>query len=147
VNFPGVRVFNKFPGGSDFTGFRHRQRIHGIAEMYLIAAEAGNNPTRLSQLRQARGAGTVTTLDELRDEWTREKIGEGFRIENLRRWEIGFNGRVPQDPGAVHLPGNFEFTGRHVTSDQLYRFTFPIPQNDIRTNPNMVQTPSWVNPQ
>jgi hypothetical protein len=157
----GVRFLNKFPRNpttitqpSATNLHRHRPKVHGIAEMYLIAAEATSDLTRLNELRRARGASPLPAWSdqELRNEWTRETIGEGFRIKNLRRWGPAiasqeFNGRVPQDPDAVAGYRGTYFTNRHVTEAQFYRLTLPIPAQDMRTNPNMRQTPSWVNPQ
>jgi len=144
---PAIRMMYKFPGNPALGGmFRHRQRMHRIAEMYLIVAEAEQSVTRLNQLRVARGASFLPTWDEqaMRDEWVREFIGEGFRIQSLRRWGIGFDGRVPQDRDAVHGYGDIAFTARHVTPAEISRFfTLPIPTNDLQTNPNMRQTPSW----
>jgi hypothetical protein len=155
---PNVRFLNKFPGNPDLrpggatanTNYAHFAKVHRIAEMYLIAAEAGQNLVRLNQLRMARGASFVPTWSdqEMRNEWVREMIGEGRRIESLRRWgpeytNTRFTGRPPQSPEAVAFNGDQWFTNRHVTPDQFYRFTLPIPAHDVRTNPNMRQTPSW----
>jgi len=152
--FPGVRFLYKFRGNQDIgVMYLHRPRVHRIAEMYLIAAEAEQNLDRLNTLRVARGLAALTAWDEqeLRNEWVREFIGEGFRIQSLRRWGIeglshwglGSIGRVPQDPMSVHNFGSADFTNRVITASDFYRFTLPIPQDEIRNNPNMRQTPSW----
>jgi len=144
---PGVRFLYKFRGNPALgVMYLHSPKVHRIAEMYLIAAEAGQNLARLNELRVARGATALPAWDEeeLRKEWVREFVGEGFRIQCLRRWGIGYNGRVPQNQNVVDNFGSTEFTHRHVTPDQLYRFTLPIPPNDLRNNRNMKQTPSWV---
>jgi len=160
VPHPGVRILYKFRGNTDINVmYRHFPRVARIAEMYLIAAEAGNSLVRLNELREARGATPIALGDferELRNEWVREFVGEGFRIKSLRRWGAenpanalthwGLNDgiRTPQDPTAVHNYGSTEFTHRVVTPADFYRFTLPIPANDIRNNANMRQTPSWV---
>jgi len=159
----GVRFMYKWPGNAGVgpaIARRHRPRMHSIAEMYLIRAEISENPAHLTALRTARGAVTPITsenfAEELRNEWVREKIGEGFRIESLRRWGpvegvahwgLGTNRRVPQDPSAVAMFGSELFTDRQMFDYQFYRLTLPIPAQDMRTNPNIRQTPSWVNPQ
>jgi len=144
--FSGIRVLYKFRGNRNFT-VNHLQApiVHRIAEMYLIAAEAEQNLARLNELRVARGLTALGAWNEqeLRDEWVREFIGEGFRIQGLRRWGIGFNGRVPQNPATVANYGSTEFTNRNVTPDQFFFFTLPIPSDELRNNPNMRQTPSW----
>ena len=154
VDRPGVRVLQKFPGNPGLrpagapTNHIHMAKVHRIAEMYLIAAEATQSGMRLNQLRAARGAAPLilsgdALRDAIRDEWVREMIGEGQRIESLRRWGIGFDGRPPQDPDAVHGYEDPSFTHRNVGPDELYRFTLPIPAHDINTNPNMRQNPGW----
>jgi len=157
----GVRFFHKFPGNGVITtgqNRRHRPRMHSIAEMYLIVAEVTQAPQRLNQLRAARGAAPINytgeaLLNAIRDEWAREKIGEGFRIESLRRWGpdalernwgFGTGRRVPQDPTSVHNYGHALFTERQITAEEFYLFTLPIPPQDMRANPNMRQTPSWT---
>ena len=153
--FPTVRFLYKFRGNPAFgVMYLHRPKVHRIAEMYLIAAEATQDLSRLNQLRLARGATALLAWNEqeLRNEWVREFIGEGFRIQSLRRWGIeGLShwglgasiGRLPQDPDAVHNFGMSDFTNREITASDFYRFTLPIPQDEIRNNPNMRQTPSW----
>jgi len=155
--FPGVRFLYKFRGNLDIgVMYLHRPRVHRIAEMYLIAAEAEQNLDRLNELRVARGLDALAAWDEqeLRNEWVREFIGEGFRIQSLRRWGIeGLShwglgasiGRLPQDPMSVHNFGMPDYTNRIITETDFYRFTLPIPQDELRNNANMRQTPSWQN--
>ncbi len=160
----GVQFVKKWPMTSMYTNntYLHKPKVARIAEQYLIAAEAmlHINPAEamawLREFRIARGASVsdaalnMSNLESvLRDEWAREFCGEGMRLECLKRWHIGFNGREPQKAGIVvgaAEDNTLEYIKRNCPAD-YYRFTFPVPANDIRTNPNIIQTPEWVNPQ
>ena len=151
--FEGVLLLKKFPGNpalfsSVNTNYLHKPKVARIAEQYLIAAEAlgtSGGLTYLNALRTARGLAPLSAWSdaELRNEWAREMIGEGFRIECLKRWNIGFNGRPPQNTGLVMGP-NDNFYALRSCPAGYYRFTLPIPLNDLRTNPNMKQTEEWL---
>ena len=154
-DYPDVLFLKKFPGNPAMfttqTNYRHKPKVARIAEQYLIAAEAlnrsgGNGLPVLNALRQARGASELPAWDEqeMQNEWVREMIGEGFRIECLKRWGIGYDGRIPQNPDLIQ--GGLEdvnFAKRNCPAG-YYRFILPIPHNELRTNPNMVQTPEWI---
>ena len=164
IEYRGVYFMTKWPGNaltrpSSGANYFHRPKVHRIAEQYLIAAEAlahPNNPsrdeaqalTRLNQLRTARGLAALTQWDEqeMRNEWVREMIGEGVRIECLKRWNVGINGRVPQNTVVVLSPEGAETTNL-ICPPGYYRFTWPVPLTEMRTNPNISQTPEWVTPQ
>ena len=153
-DFPGVFFLKKYPGNpalfsSANTNYRHKPKVARIAEQYLIAAEALNSSgglTYLNALRTARGLSTLGAWSdaELQNEWAREMIGEGVRIECLKRWNLGFNGRLPQDAGCVIGPTDANYAQKSCPAG-YYRFTLPVPVNELRTNPNMAQTPEWLN--
>jgi len=153
TEFEGVYLFKKFPGNpalftSANSNFRHKPKVARIAEQYLIAAEALNvsgGLIYLNALRTARGLSELSAWSdaELQNEWAREMIGEGARIECLKRWNLGFNGRPPQNDGCVMNPTSDGYALRSCPAG-YYRFTFPIPINDLRANPNMEQTPEWL---
>jgi len=159
-----IYMLKKWPYTSLYGGnHRHKPKVARIAEQYLIAAEAlalsgkqGEALTVLNTLRTNRGASALPAWDNqgLRNEWAREMIGEGVRMECLKRWGIGYNGRVPQigasaSTGAavtiVTGPTDPDYCAMNAPAN-WYRFTLPMPQNDIRLNPNLVQTPEWVDP-
>lgn len=150
TKYPDVLFMKKYPRTDMYTvgSFRHKPRIARIAEMYLIAAEATKDVSILNELRTKRGATALAAWSdaELQNEWVREMIGDGVRIECLKRWNIGFNGRLPQNDaivadgeGAFHT----DFVGK-VCPAGYYRLILPMPENDLRTNPNLVQTPEWL---
>ncbi|MDR2906974.1 MAG: RagB/SusD family nutrient uptake outer membrane protein [Bacteroidales bacterium] len=159
-----VKLLNKFPGNpalwtANYTNYQHKPKVARIAEQYLIAAEALSHSDKgaalamLNKLRANRGVANLTTWSndnhELQDEWAREMIGEGVRLECLKRWRVGYAGRKSQDGGTVATVQGADFTLRVMdpNNPDWYRFTLPIPQADLQTNLNMEQTPEWVNPQ
>lgn len=150
-----VFLLNKYPGNpaliSKNTEYYNMFKALRSAEAYLIAAEAsymaGNETdarTYLNMLREAREAytypETLTGTDlfnEIKDEWTREFIGEGKRMDDLRRWHLGFNRHDPQNPRIIANTSDVSLT---VEASNM-RFVWEIPSNDLSSNPNLV--PNW----
>ncbi len=128
------------------------------AEDYLIIAEASlRKATRdestardaLNALREARGASEVeesVTGDELdkmmQDEWTREFVGEGFRLDCLKRWHQGFTRMTAQSFANPVLISQPNYQNRTVTAEDP-RFVWPIPQQDMQSNPNLKQNAGY----
>ena len=128
------------------------------AEAYLTAAEAylrkatpdeGKARQYLNDLRSARNASeieaTVTGQDlvkEMEDEWTREYLGEGKRLDCLKRWHKGFKRMEAQ-----HFNGNLLTSVPNAGYQDLEvsasdkRFVWEIPDNDRQANPNL--QPNW----
>lgn len=129
--------------------FLQKAKIFRIAEMYLIKAEAeamlgqtGAAQVTLNALQTARkGLLTNGSMEAVQREWAIETVGEGFRVECLKRWKLGFKNRVPFAPVLV-VPGN-GYTEIDIPAG-YYKLTWPIPANDINTNPNLVQNPGWT---
>ena len=106
-----------------------------LAEQYLIRAEAycmkgqyGNANTDLTALNQSRSgkAASVSASnwkEVISDERVKELYMEGFRLHDLKRWNMGFE-RTPQ---ANTQP---EGSSKKIAAGD-YRFVWPIPQNDI----------------
>lgn len=108
--FEGVTVpticFYKYPGNPDLQevqgkpNYVNKAKAFRLSETYLILAEAsyelGDEATANSALDAIRKArinryrsetfSGITLRDEIRLERTRELIGEGFRMGDLRRW-------------------------------------------------------------
>lgn len=161
VDYPGVWLINKYPGNPSLytppnTNYQHKPKIFRIAEMYLISAEAaaqtpateGAALTTLNLLRVARGTtalvgltGTVL-MDAIKAERTRELLCEGFRLDDLKRWKMGFTRLAPQNT-AILNPGT-DFYEKVVTAGDD-KFVWGIPTNDLTTNPNLAdaQNPGW----
>ena len=128
------------------------------AEAYLTAAEAclrkatpdeGKAREYLNRLRQARNASdieaTVTGQDlvkEMEDEWTREFLGEGKRLDCLKRWHKGFKRMEAQHFNGNLLTSvpNAGYQDLEIAADDK-RFVWEIPDNDRQANPNL--QPNW----
>jgi len=130
-----------------------------LAEMYLILAECGSSNTvrndALRALREARGISSRTYPDDRLDvqvrlERNRELIGEGFRLNDLRRYGEGFTRdnsvAVPNFPldnfnTLYFVQGASDLS---YTPDD-YRFVWPIPSTEIQVNPQIVgqQNPGY----
>lgn len=137
------------------------------SEAYLIIAEANlrkANPDEaaardaLNELRRNRFEGE-TDYDEsadyigddvtgaalvkvMQDEWTREFVGEGFRLDNLKRWHLGFKRMAAQqfqNPVLVSTPG---WQDLEVEANNI-RFTWPIPQQETQANKNIKQNEGY----
>lgn len=167
LNFEGDRVnglcFYKFPGNenlkvSSANNIINMPKPFRTSELYLIVAEAeyelGNEPaatTALTTLRKARirnysapspAVTGVELRDEIRLERTKELIGEGFRMGDLRRWHLGFTRTDPQDALEEYL---WKSTIRITYPANSYKYTWPIPQSELEVNPQMTgqQNPGY----
>lgn len=161
ADYPNTWCINKYPGNPAlFTGattnYQHKPKIFRIAEMYLISAEAGaQSPsteaaalTTLNQLRTARGASVLTgltgtaLLNAVKAERSRELLCEGFRLDDLKRWKMGFTRSTPQNINLIQTGTDFNL--KTVTADDP-KFVWGIPANDITTNPSIEkqQNPGW----
>ena len=161
TNYPNFWCINKYPGNpSLFTGattnYQHKPKIFRIAEMYLISAEAAAQSSAteaaalvtLNKLRTARGASTLTGLtgnalmDAVKAERIRELLCEGFRLDDLKRWKMGFTRGTPQNKALLNTGP--DFTEKVVAANDN-KFVWGIPANDITTNPNIKdqQNPGW----
>lgn len=157
--------FAKFPGNNDLISgtnqYKNKPKPFRLSEQYLILAEAQNALgqdglacTALNDLRRARIEGytdinlTGNTLrDQIRAERAKELIGEGFRMSDLRRWNLGFSrdASYPFNPEveAVFIPSSASV--RLDAGD--YRFVWPIPYSELQINPQLAgqQNPGWEN--
>jgi len=100
----------------------------------------------LNALHQARtgatyaGLSSTALVDTIRSERTRELAFEGFRLDDLERWGLGFTRSGPQNT-------NFLLTGTSTVNLSIpasdYQFVWAIPSNDMTLNPNLTQNPGW----
>ncbi len=149
-----LTLMTKFAGNPEFDidennrSYKHKPKVFRIAEMYLIAAESQlmlnkSDETYLQDLQAARGA-TVSTLvdmDAIKLEWKREMIGEGYVIDNLKRWNDGFYYRIPQNITMITEGERFN----EIEVNPGYaKLTWGIPLSDIQSsNYSLVQNPGW----
>ena len=163
-----IQAFCKFPEQGyiynqtkwDYARFCIEPKVSRISEMYLIAAEAyakqGTNwqqgATLLNNLKRTRIAGYAdetfasadALMDEIMEERHREFLGEGMRLLDLKRWHLGVTRGTPQQENLCSMPGLPTTTALSKPADD-YHFTWPIPQNEIDTNPKIVQNPGYSN--
>lgn len=162
--FLPIQIFSKFIGLQAFYGSSASRGCQiaypfRLAEMYLIVAECGgSNSVRnnaLKALREARGFTSRNYPDDRLDaqvrlERNRELIGEGFRLNDLRRYGEGFtrdnSTTVPNFPldnfGTLYfVQGASDLS---YTPDD-HRFVWPIPSEEIQVNPQIVgqQNPGY----
>lgn len=148
----GIYLANKYPGNPDlFTGantnYQQTPKVFRIAEMYLISAEAaamsgGDVATPLNALRSKRGLGSIgtPTLQDVQDERFRELAFEGFRLDDLKRWGLGFNRNNPQNTSIINTGAGYESLSVDANNP---KFIWAIPARDQTVNPNLVQNPGW----
>lgn len=95
---------------------------------------------------------------EIRRERSVEFYGEGFRLDDLRRWKTA-EFEMPQDFVGVHVTGT-EFGRRNFPASRVdsqgrviwesgriwndRNYLFPLPVDQMQLNPNLVQNPGWA---
>lgn len=154
VAYPNIYLFNKFVGNPEFNpnaqdrNRNQKNKIFRIAEMHLILAEAyarsgqeGEARKVLNDFRSKRdkSAPQINTSGEalLKDilaERTREFIGEGFRLNDLRRFQQNVVRKAAQNNDAVYFPDTNTDLEIAYTD---HRATWPIPQAEVDANPQL----------
>lgn len=149
-------VFQKYPGNpaldTSTTMYDNTPKPFRLSEQYLILAEAGilsgaqgvaqNAINTLVQARMITPADqpeiTYTgseLLSFIRAERSRELMGEGFRLSDLRRWQQGFNRDQPYEINAA-VAATRSINGLNVAYDNDdYRFVWAIPQAEMNICP------------
>ncbi len=141
----GVTVFTKYLGNPTLTDGDVETGAHAakpltISEMYLIAAEAyAQLPGKamdaevvLNALQEARNATpTSATLENIKNEWFRETVGEGHRFICLKRWGDGFEGRPAQNSKLITSGKAYE---QKALEPGSYLFNWPIPAYELKLN-------------
>lgn len=156
--YDGVHVFTKYIGNPGLQSGKVEDGAHYckpimIAEMYLIAAEAyaadgqdAKAKTVLNKLKSARKAGSATgdIWDEIKGEWLRETVGDGQRINCIKRWGDGLPARPaqPATQSLVMTTPLSDYTERTVDADS-YTLVWPIPSYEIKIAPGLVQNPGY----
>ena len=142
-------------------------RLNVEAQAYLIIAEANlrkANPDEaaareaLNELRINRYVGETdynesadyigdnvtgaALVKVMQDEWTREFVGEGFRLDNLKRWHLGFKRMAAQQFQNPVLVSTHGWQDLEVEANNI-RFTWPIPQQETQANKNIKQNEGY----
>jgi hypothetical protein len=149
-----IFLLNKYPGNPALytgnTNYQHRLKIFRIAEAHLIKAEAlawdnkdADALAALNVLRTSRGLTAVTLTGaalktEIQDERTREFLAEGTRLDDLKRWKLGFTRGESQEDYVTDA--NYSSLSKSAGDS---KFVWAIPSRDLTTNPNLVQNPGW----
>jgi hypothetical protein len=144
-------VFYKFKGNPSLRtdsrwNYVHMGKPFRLAELYLIAAECSaeleggeeDAAYYLNELRKARIKGyTAKTYgslevlkEEIRKERTKELVGEGFRMHDLKRWGLGMERGVSQNAAMTHKDYD-----NVVAEAGNFRFLWPIPKEEMDANP------------
>lgn len=142
--YPGYRWSTKYPGKNGQLAYNNVPIIR-ISEMYLIRSEAIfrlgvpsiDGVTALDQLNRiatSRGASAYSqvSVENLFNERRKEFLFEGQVYFDMKRMQLSLN-RVDYDldEAAKNIP---------FPDD---RWAFPIPENDILNNNNLVQNPGY----
>lgn len=149
-----IYMLNKYPGNPDLKQseyeYYNMPKPFRSAEAYLIAAEASyreNDETGalnyLNSLRAKRGASSLSVsgtalFDAIKQEWIREFVGEGMRLNDLKRWNDGFTRHDPQNETILSAGTGMESLS--VEAGNI-RFVWEIPANDLNANTNLI--PNW----
>ena len=145
-----IYMLNKYPGNpalkqTDYE-YYNMPKLFRSAEAYLIAAEAsyreGNEANALKYLNELRSSRGASALNEsgdalftaIKNEWIREFIGEGQRLNDLKRWHEGFQRHDPQNQNILSQGTGMESLSIDA-NDQ--KFIWEIPANDLNANQNL----------
>ncbi|MDR3057312.1 MAG: RagB/SusD family nutrient uptake outer membrane protein [Prevotella sp.] len=127
------------------------QRLIGIPEMYLIAAEAslkkssadiaGAQKALLEVAKRNPDIKTVSDLPSTKDalvkfvedERVRELIQEGHRFQDCRRWGKKISAYLTSESTGVYRYNDFDVS----------KFCYPIPYTEISSGAGVVQNPNW----
>lgn len=139
----------KYYGNATFLSNRilhvNMPKVFRLSEQYLIRAEAycrngeySKAGKDLSTLRAARfsGSGGIslnpdTWLKTISEERVRELYMEGFRLQDLKRWHMGFE-RKPQTSSVK------EGSSLKIEADNAL-FVWPIPQHELESPGSDIQ--------
>lgn len=167
VKYPGNPKYDTDSGSGRIPEYCNQPKIFRISEMYLIAAEAATNiPGRdaqgskyLNDLKSKRIANwTPVSLSgsslkyEIRNERVRELFGEGHRLNDIKRWHIGFKRSGGQNPDLLYNPGEGDSNAGNSANylncsrqaDDPF-FLWPIPTTEVQANPQIRQNPGYTN--
>ncbi len=145
VKYPGNPELYAQSAGSNYT---NKAKPLRSSELCLIASEAGANlndlskanyylrllkETRINRYRHTNLLG-AELMAEIQDERHREMIGEGSRLADLKRWQLGFTrGEVWEGTDNV-IVSNYQ--NQHYDATD-YRLVWPIPQHEMDANPQL----------
>lgn len=151
-------IFQKYPGNPALSGntnfYVNKGKPFRLSEQYLIKAEAaalssqnGVAQQAINDLMKARyytpAAFTPTQasgsqlLALIRSERSKELLGEGFRLSDLRRWKQGFDRNQPYTINPLVAQARWITDLNVVYSNDDYRYVWPIPSEEMQINPQL----------
>lgn len=151
-------VFQKYPGNPSLdTGtamYDNFPKTFRLSEQYLILAEAGIlagqevvaqnaiNDLVHARLIDPTAMGKITLtgselLAFIRSERSKELMGEGFRLSDLRRWQQGFDRNQPYTLNSMVAETRSINDLQVVYKDNDTRFLWAIPQSEMNINPQL----------
>lgn len=165
--FRGNPALNRNEAKNQFS-YAHTTHLFDIAEAYLIKAEAqawkgdvaGAKKT-IEKLRKSRGltdqlinADTQEAMKQIvMDERTREMIGMGTRMTDLKRWNMPMSRKGkgiqtlllsdPYGPREIYVHDKTEFMDLEVSPDNP-EFIWELPVQDRNTLPDLEE--NWPDP-
>lgn len=148
-------MVTKYLGNSDIDGsatklFTNMPKVFRLSEVYMNRAEAYYNLKKyeeanedLTSIRRKRikgygqsSASAENMLKEIQEERVREFFMEGFRLSDLKRWNIGFERK--KQLYTVDGPKNNALKVS-PTNRSLYKYTtWPIPKHEIEATNGLV---------
>ena len=155
IHAADIYLLNKFPGNpaldlSTEYEYYNMWKPFRVAESYLIVAEAAyrdnDEATALNALNQLRASRNASALNvsgdalfqAIKEEWIRDFVGEGQRLNDLKRWHDGFTRHDPQNMDILAVGMGMETLSVDASN---MRFVWEIPANDLNANSNLV--PNW----
>ncbi|HRN47247.1 MAG TPA: RagB/SusD family nutrient uptake outer membrane protein, partial [Niabella sp.] len=155
AKYKNISLVHKYEGNPALftaanTNYAQGQKVLRAAELYLISAEAAYNSggdalTPLNAVRTARGltpsnATGAALLQDIKDERTRELAFEGFRLDDLKRWNEPMNRKPAQNLSVINTGDRFNTLTKSAGDN---KFVWGLPANDMTVNTNLVQNPGW----
>jgi hypothetical protein len=127
MKYPFDYATNADQNNNDWVLLRYADVMLMKAEALLRKGTELDARNIVNELRNARGVGNLTTLtlDNLLDERGREFYWEGWRREDL----IRFN--------------KYLDTWQEKSSDDARNLAFPIPNSQLAVNPNLTQNDGY----
>ena len=78
-------------------------------------------------------------MENIKNEWFKETVGEGLRLSCLKRWGEGIGARTPQDGCKNLIMQGAGFEQRVIPAGAPKLITWPVPTYEMQVNPNLVQ--------
>lgn len=124
--------------------------LSGIHNFTFLLGQEGIDNTYSTFSGESRGLPELVGLtgtelmDAIKAERTRELLCEGKRLDDLKRWEMGFSRTAPQNTSLIVTSPGQEFHTKTVAAGED-KFVWGLPTRDIQANPNIAnqQNPGW----